>query len=209
MRPDGEQHHEERSGSSARLTADPRAARTRQMIFGAVETLMSERTSTVSVSDIVRTAGISRSSFYAHFTGLDILATDYLRSQLAEISQAGVELRRKDLITGMPAARIGYRRLIAHMVEHYPLYSSVLELPPTRTAHNAIVGAYAGQIVQSIEALDFVPAGVDPELVATYVAGGALTLIGAWMNGQFEASDDALVEQLASLFPTWLIEPPA
>jgi AcrR family transcriptional regulator len=209
MRPDGEQHHEERSGSSARLTADPRAARTRQMIFGAVETLMSERTSTVSVSDIVRTAGISRSSFYAHFTGLDILATDYLRSQLAEISQAGVELRRKDLITGIPAARIGYRRLIAHMVEHYPLYSSVLELPPTRTAHNAIVGAYAGQIVQSIEALDFVPAGVDPELVATYVAGGALTLIGAWMNGQFEASDDALVEQLASLFPTWLIEPPA
>jgi AcrR family transcriptional regulator len=209
MRPDGEQHHEERSGSSARLTADPRAARTRQMIFGAVESLMSERTSTVSVSDIVRTAGISRSSFYAHFTGLDVLATDYLRSQLAEISQAGVELRRKDLITGMPAARIGYRRLIAHMVEHYPLYSSVLELPPTRTAHNAIVGAYAGQIVQSIEALDSVPAGVDPELVATYVAGGALTLIGAWMNGQFEASDDALVEQLTSLFPTWLIEPPA
>lgn len=209
MRPDGEQHHEERSGSSARLTADPRAARTRQMIFGAVESLMSERTSTVSVSDIVRTAGISRSSFYAHFTGLDVLATDYLRSQLAEISQAGVELRRKDLITGTPAARIGYRRLIAHMVEHYPLYSSVLELPPTRTAHNAIVGAYAGQIVQSIEALDSVPAGVDPELVATYVAGGALTLIGAWMNGQFEASDDALVEQLTSLFPTWLIEPPA
>jgi AcrR family transcriptional regulator len=191
------------------MTADPRAARTRHMIFGAVETLMSERTSTVSVSDIVRTAGISRSSFYAHFTGLDVLATDYLRSQLAEISQAGVELRRKDLITGKPAARIGYRRLIAHMVEHYPLYSSVLELPPTRTAHNAIVDAYAGQIVESMEALDTVPADVDPRAVATYVAGGALTLIGAWMNGQVEASDDALVEQLASLCPTWLIEPPA
>jgi AcrR family transcriptional regulator len=179
------------------------------MIFGAVETLMSERTATVSVSDIVRTAGISRSSFYAHFTGLDVLATDYLQSQLAEIGRAGVELRRKDLITGAPAARIGYRRLIAHMVEHYPLYSSALELPPTRTAHNAIVGAYSGQIVESIEALDSVPANVHPQLVATYVAGGALTLIGAWMNGQFEASDDELVDQLVSLFPTWLLEPPA
>lgn len=179
------------------------------MIFTAVDTLMREHTATVSVSDIVRTAGISRSTFYAHFTGLDVLATDYLRSQLAEISQSGVELRRGDLVSGTLSARIGYRRLIAHMVEHYPLYSSVLELPPTRTAHNAVVDAYAGQIVQSMRALGPVPAGVNPHVVANYVAGGALTLIGAWMSGRIEASDDELVEQLTALLPTWLLEPSA
>lgn len=179
------------------------------MIFAAVETLMREPTATVSVTDIVRTAGISRSTFYAHFTGLDVLATDYLRSQLAEISQSGAELRREKPGSGTRSARIGYRRLIAHMVEHYPLYSSVLELPPTRTAHNAIVDAYAGQLAQSMLALGPVPADVNPDVVANYVAGGALTLIGARMNGQVEASDDELVEQLTALLPAWLLEPSA
>jgi AcrR family transcriptional regulator len=209
MRPDGERIHEERSGPISRLTADPRAARTRQMIFAAVETLMREPTATVSVTDIVRTAGISRSTFYAHFTGLDVLTTDYLRSQLAEISQSGAELRREKPGSGTRSARIGYRRLIAHMVEHYPLYSSVLELPPTRTAHNAIVDAYAGQLAQSMLTLGPVPADVNPHVVANYVAGGALTLIGARMNGQVEASDDELVEQLTALLPAWLLEPSA
>lgn len=167
---------------------------------------MSERVASVSVSDIVRTAQISRSSFYAHFSSLDQVATDFLRAQFAEIESSAAELRREDLITGTQAARIGYRRLVAHIVEHYPLYSSVLDLPLTRTAFDEIVEVYSSRLLESIVGLAYVPPGVQPELLASYVAGGTLTSINSWMRGQIDVSDDELVEQLVAFLPTWLVE---
>lgn len=190
----------------AKSTSDPRAAKTRRDIFSAIEKLMSDGSTTVSVSDIVRIAGISRSSFYAHYSGLDEVATEFLRAQFAGIGETGIEERAGSGLVGMSAARVGYGRLVDHMVEHYPLYSSVLELPLTRNAYDKILNAYVRRLLESILILDSVPAGVKPELVVAYVAGGALTLISAWIRGRLDVSDDELVEQLVRLLPPWTVE---
>jgi AcrR family transcriptional regulator len=189
---------------SAVRASDPRAERTRQAIFAAVRTLMAERVASVSVRDIVRTAEISRSSFYAHFSSLDDLATGFLHEQFAEIGVAGFDLRGEDL-NGADAARLGYRRLISHIVEHYPLYSSVLDLPITRTAYDDEIEAYSRRLVESLVQLSGTPRVVHPEAIATYVAGGALTLISAWMRGQLDATDDEIVDQLVGFLPEWLV----
>jgi len=189
-------------------THDPRAERTRQLIFTATRSLMADPTASVSVADIVRTAGISRSSFYAHFASLDILAAELLRVQFAQISADGLNLRGDDPSEGRSAARVGYARLVGHMLENFPLYSSVAELPLTRSAFDQIVDAYASRMLQSVFEGEVVPPQVDAELVTTYVAGGALTLISAWMRGHIDVSDDELVDQLVTLLPEWLIDSP-
>ncbi|GAB3121916.1 TetR/AcrR family transcriptional regulator [Glaciibacter psychrotolerans] len=166
--------------------------------------LMTEQSASVSVGDIVRVSGVSRSSFYAHFASLDELAAELLKAQLAEIGSAGDQQRREDLIVGTSAARVGYTRLVAHMVEHFSLYSSVLELQPARGAYDEIVEAYATRLLQSVVVPDQAPANVNLELVTTYIAGGALTLINAWLRGHIDVSDDELVEQLVGLLPPWV-----
>ncbi|MFC5930460.1 TetR/AcrR family transcriptional regulator [Cryobacterium melibiosiphilum] len=187
-----------------RTAPDPRAERTRQLIFTAIRTLIADQSASVSVPDIVRIAGISRSSFYAHFASLDVLAAEYLRAQFTDLDSAHL---RNDVATGENAARIGYTRLVAHMVENFPLYASVLALPLTRSAYDQIVDAYATQMLESVLVPDSIPDEVNAELVTTYVAGGALTLISAWMRGQLDVSDDDLVDQLVALLPSWILQP--
>ncbi len=195
---------------AARPTPDPRAERTRRRIFAAVTELMSEtseRSHGLSVTDIVRTAGVSRSSFYAHFASLDELATEFLRIQLTEIAESGAELRRDDLIAPPAAARIGYSTLVAHLLENYQLYSTVLELPLTRGVFEQSVGVLADRLTGTVIEAGHVPSGVKPDLVATYVAGGVMTLLSSWIRGETDVSDDELVDQLVGLLPPWLLDP--
>ncbi|NEM91510.1 TetR/AcrR family transcriptional regulator [Galbitalea soli] len=196
---------------ATKASSDPRAEKTRQEIFAAVRTIAtltvaSKRNEGFTVTDIVNIAGVSRSSFYAHFASLDELATQFIREEFAAIGLAGVDLDSEDSLTGVEAARIGYTRLIAHMVEHFPLYSTVLSLPETRSAYDGIVEAYAKRLLETVMVLSTVPDGVDADIVTTYIAGGALTVIGTWMRGTLDASDDELVDQLVALLPAWLTD---
>lgn len=193
------------SEQTARQAIDPRAEKTRQAILDSVQSLISDRVTSVTVSDIVRVAGISRSSFYVHFGNLDELAVDFLREQFAEIATSGLEAPSG--ASRKPAVRAGYRRLIGHIVGNYPLYSTVLDLPLTRGAFDAVVEAYSSRLLSSIVQLAQVPAGVNAHLVTTYVAGGTLTTISAWMRGDIDLSDDEMVEHLVALLPDWLLEP--
>jgi len=189
-----------------KLSTDPRAARTRAAIFAGVERLMSSRASRVTVQDVVRSAGISRSSFYLHFSGLEDLALAYLSQQIDIIGEAGIGVRRDDLITGATAARIGYDRLITHVVEHFPLYSAVLESSSSHGAFQAAIDTYSRRLLKSVLSLDVVPSSANAEIAVAYVAGGALTVISSWLRGDLDVDDDDLVQQLVDLLPTWVRE---
>jgi len=182
---------------------DPRAERTRALIFTAIRTLMTQPAAVVSVPEIVRLAGISRSSFYAHFASVDVLVAELLQAQFADTGSAGLDLPRAR--PGESAAHVGYSRLVSLMVENFPLSASVRELPLTGTAHDQIVEAYATRMLESVLVFDDTD---NAELVITYIAGGALALIGAWMRGQLDLSDDELVDQLVFLLPSGLLETP-
>jgi AcrR family transcriptional regulator len=189
---------------SPKDTHDPRAERTRNAIFSAIQDVTAERSATVSVADIVRAAGISRSSFYAHFASLDELAAELMRMQFADLASPGAQVGSEEAIPSQHAVRVGFSRLVAHMVENLPLYSSVLELPLTRSAYDNIVAAYVTRLMESVLVMDDVPRGLNQDIALTYIAGGTLTLISAWMRGLLDVSDDQLVDQLVMLLPSWL-----
>lgn len=191
-----------------RSSTDPRAEHTRQMVFAAVRQLIADRHTSVTIADIVRVARISRSTFYAHFGSLDELAVEVLRSQFDEIDELEVDWRRDDLMPGRAAARLGFGRLIAHIVDNFPLYWSALQTPQTRSAYDELVAGYSSRLMDAVITVDGAPHDVDAKLVSTFVAGGATSLITAWMRAEIELSDDELVRQLIDLLPPWILESP-
>jgi AcrR family transcriptional regulator len=197
--------HDQRNAMvGVELPGDPRAARTREAIFAGIEKLMASGAPRVTVRDVVRASGVSRSSFYAHFSGLEDLAIAFLSRQIDIVGEAGIAVRRDDLITGVAAARIGYSSLIGHVVQHFALYSSVLEVATTRAAFEGAIDAYSRRLLRSVLTLGGTPAGANVEVVVAYVAGGALTVISSWLRGELDIDDDGLVRQLVDLLPEWV-----
>lgn len=190
--------------ATMQVSTDPRAARTRRAILDAVGDLTAHGVGPISVSDVVRQARVSRSSFYVHFSSLDELAVSFLRQEFNAIGAAGIELRRDGRVDGGEAARIGYRRLVAHLIAHDSLYSRVLGLPLSRQAYDEAVSAYAHERLRTIVELSCVPDGVIPQIAARYVAAGSLTLISSWIRGEVTLSDEELIDQLVALLPPWL-----
>ena len=196
--------HETRS--SIRTSGDPRVARTRQAILDAVETLAAGD-QPISVAAIVRAAGIGRSSFYTHFSGIDELAVTVLSGVFQTIGAEDVELRRHRIVSGAEAARVAQVRLVGHLVQHRALYASMLALPFTSTVYTQAVEGYAAQVRATIALLPEVPHGISADAVAIYTASGSLGLLAHWIRSDDPVPADVLVDQLMSLVPAWLAAP--
>jgi AcrR family transcriptional regulator len=193
--------HETRSG--IRASGDPRVARTRQAVLDAVETLAAGA-DPITVAAIVRTAGIGRSSFYTHFSGIDELAVVVLSAAFEAIGAEDVELRRHRVVSGAEAARVAQVRLVGHLVQHRALYASMLALPFTSSVYTRAVEAYAVQVRATIALLPEIPRGLSADAVAVYTASGSLGLLAHWIRSDDPVAADVLVDQLMSLLPAWL-----
>jgi AcrR family transcriptional regulator len=193
--------HETRSG--IRASGDPRVARTRQAVLDAVETLAAGD-DPITVAAIVRTAGIGRSSFYTHFSGIDELAVVVLSAAFEAIGAEDVELRRHRVVSGAEAARVAQVRLVGHLVQHRALYASMLALPFTSSVYTRAVEAYAVQVRATIALLPEIPHGLSADAVAVYTASGSLGLLARWIRSDDPVAADVLVDQLMSLLPAWL-----
>lgn len=196
--------HETRSG--IRVSGDPRVARTRQAILDAVECLAAGD-EPITVAAIVRTAGIGRSSFYTHFSGIDELAVTVLSGVFQAIGLEDVELRRHRIVSGAEAARVAQVRLVSHLVQHRALYASMLALPFSSAVFTQAVESYATQVQATIALLPDIPHGLSPDAVAIYTASGSLGLLAHWIRSENPVPADVLVDQLMSLLPAWLAAP--
>jgi len=196
--------HQTRSG--IRTSGDPRVARTRQAILDAVEELAAGD-EPITVAAIVRAAGIGRSSFYTHFSGIDELAVEVLGGVFRTIGAEDVELRRNRVVTGAEAARVAQVRLVGHLVQHRALYASMLALPFTSAVYTQAVEGYAAQVRATIALLPEIPHGLSADAVAIYTASGSLGLLAHWVRSDDPVPADVLVDQLMSLVPVWLAAP--
>jgi AcrR family transcriptional regulator len=198
---------------------DPRALRTRQAIFEAVERRAAEDSAGVApgdsaaaeerditVSDIVRVAGISRSSFYAHFDDVADVAAGLLAASFAGISEPAADAESDAASRdNADALRLGYSRLVDHLTDRYGFYSSLRALPSMRGAYDDAVTGYCRDLVRSVLPSEL-PPGIDPEFTARYVAGGSLAVLGGWIGGRLDGTDDELVDHLVAQLPGWLTE---
>jgi AcrR family transcriptional regulator len=183
---------------------DPRPARTRAAIYAAVAELTREPGQDISVNAIIRMSGVSRGSFYGHFTGLDDLLvamlSDAYRDTAAVYSAAG---------TADPArtTRDAQEQLVAFISERRAFLRASLDWPVGSRAHEMIIQAYADGVHDAIEARgDAVPAGLDIDDVALFIAGGVVAVLTRWIReGNETVSQSAMVDRLLAVMPDWLV----
>lgn len=185
-----------------RSTADPRAARTRRAIIDAARELADSGHAMPSVSEIVRHAGISRSSFYTQFSGTEELTTAVLREALEHLLDDDTALRDSLGMTDLEATRISTTRLIAHFDEHREFYRRGLFSSASAylEAERMVAGEYrAGRCLIAASTV-----GLTADIAATYLAAGTLALIRAWILGDLPGDAAQMTERLMALLPAWL-----
>lgn len=183
------------------LSSDPRVARTRASIAAAIQTLTATGAD-ITVAAIVRTAGISRASFYSHYSGLDELAIAMTREAFVAINDDWSR-HHEDPVE---ALRLSQRRLVDHYRAHRALYAAAATLPVSKDVYLAGVRVMAAIIEDALTDHPGRPGDLDPAATARYIAGAAYGLIDAWLTDEVSIGDDALVEHLVRLLPPWFSE---
>jgi len=185
---------------------DPRPARTRAAIIGAVEKLVADPETEVSVNAVARAAGVSRSSFYAQFADLDDLAVAMLVDTFRDIGLDDLEGRKIPDADLRTLARASNRRLVAHIGQRSAFYRASLEWRLSGRVHESVVSAYAQQVLATMAALgDRVPPHVVHEDAARFIAGGAIAMLTAWLRADAPGGQDAMAERLVAAMPEWLV----
>ncbi len=190
---------------STRASNDPRAVRTRSAITAAVRVLIAEGEPLPSVSQIVRRAGVSRSSFYAQFANLDQVAAAVFSQAFTEIESASIVARATAAAPGPEATRQAVERLVRHVDAHRDFYRH--SFPATFAGHDEAVGALAGQLRESLPLVSTPPPGVSVEATAMWIAGGKLAVLRSWLTGSLTGSVPDVTSQIMALLPGWLVTP--
>ncbi|WP_280348350.1 TetR/AcrR family transcriptional regulator [Nocardia neocaledoniensis] len=162
---------------------DPRVLRSRGLLQDAILELgRAGPVDGIAISDITQRAGVSRSTFYDHYTDKETLLADAIERHALD---AGVSLRAEGLGGGLPDQPpqflIDYVR---HIADHAQLYRNVLGAHGSAAVHARLARSIATILVDGIRLLgEHAPvASVIPvEVDAAALAGAMLAVIAYWL----------------------------
>jgi AcrR family transcriptional regulator len=164
----------------------------------------------VSVNAILRASGVSRSGFYAHFTGLEDLLVGMLTDAFHDISVTYSSDERQPGADPALSARNAQERLVGFVGDRRRFLRASLDWPIGSRAHEVIVQACADGMRDAIDARgDAAPQGVDADDLATFLAGGIVALLTRWIRESDEDStpQQVIVDRLLAVMPDWLLTP--
>lgn len=173
--------------------------------MAAVDELAAAGTAMPSVSQIVRQAGVSRSSFYTQFSGLEDLAVAVFSEALQQSTLLEAMARGSDDVSDWQATRLATTQLVKHISEHAELYRQ--GLPATAGAYLHVVATVAQQLEAGACLIQAPVNGIGVTAATRYLAGGMLALLHSWLSGELNATDEQIVDQLMSMLPAWVAGP--
>ncbi len=189
---------------------EPRAYRGAEAaILAATERLLRERSfAELAVSDIIEAAGVSRTTFYAHFGSRTAVIAEGLRRVIGEIAVA-VDPFVTDAVADPEAAiRVSLTRWVALATEHGALLRTVSEEWPhddrLRELWLAMMGAFSAgtaRVITAARESGRAPAGADPEPLAACLMWGYERVLHVTLVGDATGLGDpeAIVEPLAQM----------
>ncbi|MDQ0643897.1 TetR/AcrR family transcriptional regulator [Microbacterium murale] len=183
-----------------RASTDRRPAATRSRLYEAVRTLATTDAE-ITVKSVAEAAGISRATFYTHFSGIDDLALHLQELTFHEISQHTSAASSRVDTSLMEQSQ---RALIAHYGTYRSLYARVFTIATPRGAESRVVEIMRTEILAHIVEGTRPPADLDPTIAATYIAHAAVGLIVDWVLGDVTATQDELAHHLTQLMPAWM-----
>jgi AcrR family transcriptional regulator len=179
--------------------SDPRILRSRSALEAALRELIAERElHQISVSDLTKRAGVDRSTFYEHYTGVDDLAAAACTSLFDELVTAVRSPAQRQAQAQVEGER-GMRSLIAlfdHVGEHAAVYRALLGARGSARVINHVLQRFVSAVHGSVNAVEGEAGGEgaraewhggsqgrtprDPFAVLT--AGAVLGTIIDWLN---------------------------
>lgn len=192
---------------SLRGSTDSRAIRTRKQIADALDELARLKVE-VTVSSLVREAGISRGTFYTHYSGLDELAGELQAAIVHRIARWERQRARLDPNEAVLSRRESIAEALKMVVDHYAeyrlFYAAVFSLPTSLVATNVLVEALAEELNEHMLNDAQVPAGMDPSIAALFIAGAWVAVISEWVMGRIDANEADVTRHLVGLVPEWM-----
>lgn len=168
---------------------DRRILRTRKGVVEAVrDLLVSHRWDAVSVQMICDAADISRSTFYAHFSGKDdalALAFEALRTGLEDRAEGrGLEHGRFRFLPG----------LVAHMRAHLPLFERSRETPSGLALFARFRGVVDEMARAEVAALPSRDGASEDDV--TFLVGGLFAMLERWCADGCTVPEGEILEKL-------------
>ena len=178
-------------------------------ILAATEQLLRERSfGELAVNDILDVAGVSRTSFYAHFPSRSAVLAACLRRVVDELAVAVDPFLTEAEKDPERAIRVSLERWIGLASEHGPLLRTASEEwphdPELQELWFEVIAAFSGPVAGVIErarAAGAAPAGADAEALAACLMWGYERVLHMALVGGALGLDDprAIVEPLAQM----------
>lgn len=194
----------ERRGRMA-VNQDPRALRTRERLVAAYRELAEVHGhDDVTVSELVKRAGVNRTSFYAHFAGTDAVAAEALTDFFAIIASSDTAARRSGDRSPAEASLDSLSEVIRFVVDRRGTYAALLR------RSDGFLRAVESRLADSVRpTLEEGPRTSDPEVTARFVAAGVLGVLAWWLEGEHDWSPERLAAELAQILPPDFVRPVA
>lgn len=164
---------------------DPRTRRSRSALEAALLELIAERElAQISISDVTKRAGVNRSTFYEHYTGLDDLAASACTVHFDELVKSA-PLSTSDSVGDVQQARHSLANLFVHVSEHAHLYRTLLGAEGSARVINHLLqritaGARNRTASTGEHDDDFAEHPHDP--AAAFIAGAVLGAVIDWLR---------------------------
>lgn len=178
-------------------------------ILDATESLLRERPfGQLSVNDIIAAAGVSRTSFYAHFPSRSAALVACLRRVVDELSIAVEPFLSEAQPDPEAAIRLSLDRWVSLAIAHGPLLRTASEEwphdPELRALWFEVMAAFSGPVTRVIErarAAGAAPPGADADALAACLMWGYERVLHLALVGGALGLDDpaAIVEPLAQM----------
>lgn len=192
----------------APTTGPARGGRAPEAVLTATEQLLRERPlHQLSVADIIAAAGISRTTFYAHFSSKTTVIGECLRRVMDQVAEALAPLHRIDAEPEL-AVRTSLRQWVAVCRRHGALLRAVSEGWPhddqLREQWFALIGvvsAGTARVIRDARAAGRAPAGADPLALGACLTWGYERVLHVSLLGEVPGltDPDAIVEPLAQM----------
>jgi AcrR family transcriptional regulator len=178
---------------------DERARNTRNQIAKAVTALaLRQPLDTVSVQQITQEAGISRSTFYAHFRSL----SDYLTRSYAGVLERGAQVSALEPNGDKQALPVG--AILDHIGSNRAYVAATLNIS-YRPAMMA-AGEERLRIVTAANLKRLRPdlAEIERQAMATFIAGGFMATLRGWMTNGLKECPKSVQNRFEKLCANFL-----
>lgn len=201
-----------RQGASVNL-AEPRAARTHEALTTALFDLLNERDLTeISISELCRTAGVHRTTFYGHYADIFAFAADSfgrMLDDLVEVSDQPDDLAQPDAALPSPEEIVqayadSIQQALAHISDNRASYRMMFGTRVDAGFRRELFDRSLSRasLAVTIWQSQGYAAGVDPQIAAAWIAGGVVGVLEQWTAGDDTDATARIADVMAS-WPAW------